>query len=222
MVSHSARGPRGRVGEAAPQGERSGADEEHTRNESAATGPEATDGTGRTPSGSGGGTGVRQAEDERRAMPGAHHNKQRYGIQEYITERGEPAGRPAARESRVQRARRAAVNGATARKRQREEEAADGVRPYREATQLTQNKNQLRILDSFAPRQAWYRLGAATRPGRGAGGRTWRCMHSSSHVRVTCSTRCRCGAIFVCRRVGDAHHRAAAVRPSPRRGPSLW
>jgi hypothetical protein len=90
VVSHSARGPRGRVGEAAPQGERSGADEEHTRNESAATGPEATDGTGRTRSGSGGGTGVRQAEDERRAMPGAHHNKQRYGIQEYITERGEP------------------------------------------------------------------------------------------------------------------------------------
>ena len=68
-----------------------------------------------------------------------------------ITERGEPAGRPAARESRVQRARRAAVNGATARKRQREEEEADGVRPYREATQLTQNKNQLRILDCAAP-----------------------------------------------------------------------
>ena len=68
-----------------------------------------------------------------------------------ITERGEPAGRPAARESRVQRTRRAAVNGATARKRQREEEEADGGRPYREATQLTQNKNQLRILDCAAP-----------------------------------------------------------------------
>jgi hypothetical protein len=69
------------------------------------------------------------------------------------------------------------VNGATARKRQREEEEADGVRPYREATQLTQNKNQLRVLDCAAPGLVRLR----GRAGRGAGHGA---AHSSSQGRA--------------------------------------
>ena len=121
VVSHSARGPRGRVGEAAPQSER-----------------------GAVPTRSTHGTRAPPQAPQRQTEQAAHQaaaaaalvyarQKTRGGqcrvlittssetAYRNITERGETAGRPAARENRVQRARRAAVNGATARKRQREE-----------------------------------------------------------------------------------------------------
>ena len=56
---------------------------------------------------------------------------------------------PTGPESRGQQAQRAAANGARDRKRRREEKG--GADAYREATQLTQNKNQLRSVKCSAP-----------------------------------------------------------------------
>jgi len=111
---------------------------------------------------------------------GAHHNKQRDGIQEYNRARraGQPAGGAGEPGLTGQEA-----GGRERGYGQKEAEGGGGggrgvaVSPYREATQLTQNKNQLRILDSL--RRA--RHGAATRAGRGAGHGA---VHSSSQGRV--------------------------------------
>ena len=66
-----------------------------------------------------------------------------------LIERGEPVGPPTGPESRGQQAQRAAANGARDRKRRREEKG--GADAHREATQLTQNKNQLRSMECNAP-----------------------------------------------------------------------
>lgn len=66
-----------------------------------------------------------------------------------MMEKGEAQDAPARPETRGQKASRAAGNRAADMKRRREEKG--GADAYREASQLTQNKNQLRSLEFQEP-----------------------------------------------------------------------